>query len=282
VVGTQFPANQNPAAPVVKALIAHWNGRRWDRVPTPAVPGYGQVSLFGIAAAATDDIWAVGYAEKASALVTRTVTEHWNGRRWRLVPSPSHGNTFALGSVAAARDGQAWAVGENYFGVNARPFVLHWNGRGWQRADTPLTANVGLSGVAAAGTGAVWAVGSVFSGLTGHLRPYALHWNGHHWAGQAWPSTAGNDDRQLTAITALRAGDFAAIGEDSGTAGALDYGELYARWIGHRWSLLPGGDDGVSLNAVTGIGSRCLWSVGAEGGSGNTFRPHVEVNARNC
>ena len=72
------------------ALIEHWNGNRWTRVPAPTVSGE-RTKLSAIATAAADDVWAFGaYAVERgdSHLLDKSgiVTEHWDGQRWSIVP----------------------------------------------------------------------------------------------------------------------------------------------------------------------------------------------------
>src|SRR5213592_1814528 len=63
-------------------LAVHFDGVRWQAVPTPA-PGASS-ALRAVAAVSADDVWAVG--ERAGPA---TLIEHWDGRRWRVVPSPT-------------------------------------------------------------------------------------------------------------------------------------------------------------------------------------------------
>jgi hypothetical protein len=78
-------------------LTEHWDGRRWTRVPAPAVAGWPYSSLLGVGVHSDRDAWAVGEAEKPGAV--RPFIEHWNGRQWRLVPVPDVGPDVALGGV---------------------------------------------------------------------------------------------------------------------------------------------------------------------------------------
>ncbi len=44
--------------------------------------------LNGVAAVSANDMWAVGDYESSGSLL-QTLTEHWNGTVWSVVPSPS-------------------------------------------------------------------------------------------------------------------------------------------------------------------------------------------------
>jgi hypothetical protein len=65
----------------LQPLFLHWNGRQWARVPGASVPGFGYVSMYGVAIHSATDAWAVGEAESTTKPVLRPVIGHWNGRR---------------------------------------------------------------------------------------------------------------------------------------------------------------------------------------------------------
>src|SRR2546425_11652907 len=52
-----------------------------------SVSGLGGGQLTAISAAARSDIWAVGTAGPDGS--PRTLTAHWDGIRWQIVPSPN-------------------------------------------------------------------------------------------------------------------------------------------------------------------------------------------------
>jgi hypothetical protein len=60
----------------------------------------------------------------------QTVTEHWNGTRWSVVPSPNPpaGYLDAFLGVVAISGCDAWAVGTTDF---ASTVIAHWNGHIW-------------------------------------------------------------------------------------------------------------------------------------------------------
>ena len=264
-VGAALTANHNSAP-----LIIHWNGRQWARVRAAPVPGYADTELLGVAAASPSDAWAVGEAEN-TANQLHTVTEHWNGHTWTLVPSPRLGTLSALDGVAVTSNHQAWAVGRS-FARTTRPFVLRWTGHTWQKAATPRAANVTLNSVAAAGPAQVWAVGDAAAGNRPQ-RPYALRWNGHAWRSVPVPAGPARDGRQLISVTVLPGGHLAAAGNNLGPATT---GALYAQWNGRRWSVAADPLNGTSLNAITTGGHR-LWAVGSKDRSATRFVPLLKT-----
>jgi hypothetical protein len=257
------------ADPAFRLLILHWNGRQWARVPAAPVPGYASAELLGVAAGSPSDAWAVGEAEN-TANQLRTVTEHWNGRTWALVPSPSVGTASVLSAVAITSNHQAWAVGGS-FARTSRPFVLRWTGRAWRTAATPPASNASLNSVAAGSPTHVWAVGE--AAASRRQVPYALRWNGHTWRSVPVPAGPARDSRQLTSVTVLRGGYLAATGN---TLGPATTGALHARWNGHRWSVAAGPLNGASLNAIT-TGRHNLWAVGAKDQSATRFVPLTQL-----
>ena len=53
------------------------------------------------------DVWAVGWSYGPLL----TLVEHWDGRTWAVIPSPSPNSNAELVGVAASLDGNLWAVG---------------------------------------------------------------------------------------------------------------------------------------------------------------------------
>jgi hypothetical protein len=251
-------------------LIIRWDGRRWARVRAAPVPGYAYTELLGVAAASPSDAWAVGEAENTAGQL-RTVTEHWNGRSWALVPSPSLGTLSVLSGVAVSGTHQAWAVGGS-FAATSRSLVLRWTGHAWQRAATPRATNPSLQSVVAVSPSQVWAVGDTVPSKRLTL-PYALRWTGHAWRSVPVPAGPARDGgRQMISVTVLRGGHLAAVGDNLGPTG----GALYAGWNGRRWSVAAGPLNGTTLNAVTTDG-HALWAVGSKNQSATRFVPLVQT-----
>ena len=76
------------------------------------------------------DAWAVG--EQNS---NQTVTEHWNGAAWTLVPSPSVtvGTTLdTLTGVSAIGRSDVWTVGYTTLQNSDQTLAEHWDGTAWQ------------------------------------------------------------------------------------------------------------------------------------------------------
>jgi len=157
-VGTFFTSSGQ------KTLIEHWNGTKWAQVPSPNPAGpVSEIGLNGVAATSASDAWAVG--TYTTGVTDKTVIEHWDGRTWKLVPSPNPDPHSSLLSVAATSAGNAWAVGTRRTSTSERTLVVRWNGTAWKLVPSPNPGQVnGLAGVAATAPTDIWAVGSFTTG----------------------------------------------------------------------------------------------------------------------
>jgi N-acetylneuraminic acid mutarotase len=140
-------------------LTIHWNGTQWSVVPSPNI---AQTSnrLGGISGVAANDIWAVGsYSVFVPYETFRTLTLHWDGTQWSIVPSPNASNTSPLYDVSAISANDVWAVGD--YGGPTWTLTMHWDGSAWNIVPSPnanTQSNV-LSRVVAISPGEVWAAG---------------------------------------------------------------------------------------------------------------------------
>ncbi|MGI9007154.1 MAG: hypothetical protein ACR2FU_13335 [Streptosporangiaceae bacterium] len=100
------------------------------------------------------DIWAVGSYVPAGTGVPyqhRTLTEHWNGSSWSIVPFPDPGghrlrSISPLSSVAAVSADDVWAVGTyTRPGQPRRTLIARWNGSTWTQV--PSVSPAGRPGV---------------------------------------------------------------------------------------------------------------------------------------
>jgi len=165
-------------------LTMHFDGRTWAQVPSPRLlPGRSedQAWLVSVSAAAARDVWAVGwYGDVAVGPRPHTLIEHWNGRRWAVVPSPNPGsdpNGNALWGVTTVSPHDVWAVGSVGGAIDpyptTRPLIVHWTGSAWSAVPAPGTGQ--LLGVAAdRHSSGISAVG-VSTANSGYLAPLAEH-----------------------------------------------------------------------------------------------------------
>ena len=190
-----------PDAYVFHTLVEHWDASSagWAIVPSPnslAVNNY----LYGVAADAPDDVWAVGGTDQ-SGPPYKSLVEHWDGTSWSIVSPASFSGV--LYSVVAFGPSDVWAVGtENYPG---RGLIEHWDGATWTATYLKFAAL--LRGIAAAGPRQIWAVGQRY----GKTNPFGdttltLRFNGSAWSRVPSPNPlSGNssDQNWLTSVTCL-------------------------------------------------------------------------------
>jgi hypothetical protein len=101
------------------SLIEHFDGTKWTIVPTPDLSHAPLGLLFSqpftlrsVAAVSASDIWAVGFQVNPNTGAEVTLTEHFDGKAWSVVPSPdgSLSNNELFG-VTALPTGSVVAVG---------------------------------------------------------------------------------------------------------------------------------------------------------------------------
>jgi hypothetical protein len=261
VVGVQVvpSAKVHPAA-------EHWDGSAWTLVSTP-FSGLGENALNGVSAVSSDDVWAVGYwqPEKKVSAAFNTLTEHWDGTSWSVVPSPTvpSSGSNTLTSVTALSDHNVWAVGYYFDSKGVRKTLIeHYDGADWSIVPSPNPGGVSdaLLGVTGVAAGDVWAVGFTSAGFG--YDALLLHYDGGDWtqvSGAADPSSA---EDVLAGVAQDGSGDVWAFGYH--VIGS-DYRTLAEHWNGSSWSISPttNGTDGV-VTVVRGgsvIGDD-VWAAG--------------------
>jgi hypothetical protein len=228
--------------------------------------------LNAVSGTSARDVWAVG-STGPGFHGKNTLIEHWNGTRWRVVPSPSPGrgvDRFSiLYGVTAISAGDAWAVGfynsGNNSGVTTRALIEHWDGTRWTQVtcacSSSQTGVPALFGVTAVSRTDLWAAGAGVSG------PLLVHWNGRTWSTARLPGTV---DDQLSAVSATSASSVWATGQNDNAGGSA----LTAHWNGRRWTWVsvPHPRPARTLNGVVAT-SPAAWAVGENAdGQATTLR----------
>jgi hypothetical protein len=172
----------NPSDFANETYSLHWNGSAWSIVPMPLEPGTNpnfEYVFNAIKANSPTDVWAVGEAFNAAQYGSgTTLIEHYDGKAWSIVPSPSPGTGDVLTGVTTSNaSNNVWAVG--YYtpagSSVAQTLTLNWNGNAWSTVASPngSTGSSVLSSVAATpGAGIVQAVG--YTGVYQALNPLVL------------------------------------------------------------------------------------------------------------
>jgi hypothetical protein len=212
-----------------EAIAEHWDGARWSVAHLPDV-GTEYSILRGIDGPSSNDMWVVGEYADVGGTGNRTLTEHWNGSRWRLVPSPSLDvDAQHLQSVSAVGSADAWAVGYTYDQGDYRTLIVHWDGRRWRVVDAP-TPGVGgyLKGVVGVTPDDVWAVGTYWPDFVGDDTQLILHWDGTGWTAVPAPGVG-----WLASVSAAAPDDVWAAG------GYWNGHNTMLHWDGSTWSDVP-------------------------------------------
>ena len=154
-----------------RALLMHWDGSAWQLFPEPPeVINWYTTNRFGVAARASNDVWAVG----------EFAAWHWDGSTWS-VPSEFGSGQNLL--AASASGGALWSAGTNpgqsttHSYIPASPNARFFNGTTWQTTSPVFNPAIdtGFYSIKVLSPSNVWAVG--FAGK------FVLteRWNGSQW-----------------------------------------------------------------------------------------------------
>lgn len=161
------------------SLIAHWDGTRWRVMPHPT-KRYD--ALVAVLALSRQDVWAVGAFEGSippGVTVAKTLAEHWDGRRWRIIPSHNRNGSGQLESIVALAPNDVWAAGGAHSGgenVLDRPLVEHWDGKRWTIETAGFSSRAGYTRDLAAQSPTSVSVDA----YDGHDL-VVKRWDGHTW-----------------------------------------------------------------------------------------------------
>jgi hypothetical protein len=213
------------------------------------------------------DVWGIGL-RPGGRCQYQTLTQHWDGSAWTVIPSPSHtAVNSVLDGVTVAGAQQAWAVGTMGCPADqARTLTEHWNGTRWSIAPVPHVAVGVLESVSVTSASDVWAVGA---GQQSGQSTVVPHFDGSSWKSVTVPAPPGSSGG-LFGVRALSATDAWAVGEPFPIAGGN--GKILTdHWNGTSWQVVTatpvGGPSALSalswVDAAPGTG---VWAVGGKVG----------------
>ena len=239
----------------------------WSVVSSPNVGTTFDNYLYGAAAVSAMDVWAVGYYFDADNYA-HTLTEHWNGSAWSVIPSPDPGtlNNFLFAATAISAN-DVWAVGWFQNTSIQQTLTMHWNGSTWSVVplSNPAPPRTTLFGVVGAATNDVWAVGQgCDSPLCNTRVPVTLRWDGTAWSNVPVPNVPPWDN-SLYNVFALTASDVWAVGVACTGNGCPTSQTLVEHWNGTVWTITPSPNPGAAhsfLNAVAAQAANDVWAVG--------------------
>lgn len=250
-------------------------------------PDIGYSKLNGVTVLSRCNAWAVGWWQ--SGTTDLTLVEHWNGRAWKKVPTPTPaGSTQAeLLGVSAISSHDIWAVG-TYFRGGEYTLVEHWDGTDWSQVRSPspgrngTEANASLVSVAAVSPTDAWAVGS-YADLLHHnsVKTLIERWDGARWSQVPSPNP-GTPDQQgqafngLSGVTALPGPIGWAVGSYNSSLAVSR--TLILRWTGKVWRQVPSPNGTLSsVNHLSGVSASAASNAWAVGGYWNGSGPTTLV-----
>jgi hypothetical protein len=270
---------RDPGGPpyVKRTLIQHFDGSTWNIVPSPNPPNDVQSMLHSVSGKSSSDVWAVGSSHNGG-LPGRTLIEHWDGTRWRIVQSPSPDSQFnELRGVAALSANDVWAVGFRGGTKTETPIetlILHWDGSGWSQVPSPNIAGGAnqLFGITTISAENIWAVGTAAGA------PLAMRWNGSDWSVVPVQRDGGLSAEKLTAVSGSAGSDIWAVGDGKGIFTNQTFATI-RHWDGARWSQkvcraasgsnppqgYEGGGPDAYFTGVAAAASNDVWAVGVSG-----------------
>jgi hypothetical protein len=146
-----------------QTLAEHWNGKAWTLVATPNA-NTSSNNFNAIAAVSTSSVFATGDFYSPPYNTFRTLSGHWNGSAWSLLPAANAGKYQTdLAGIAAVSADEVVSVGQYVIGSAHHTFAMVWNGKGWVALATPNVAGAPGTFFDAAsripGTADAWAAG---------------------------------------------------------------------------------------------------------------------------
>jgi hypothetical protein len=228
-------------------------GLGWYQSSIPS-PGSLYNELTRVSAISPNDIWAVGYQTSVPG-VPASLTLHWNGSSWQVVPSPSPSNFVVLQGVVAIASNDVWADGYS----ENQPLAMHWDGSQWTIVSTPSPASpTSLQGMAALASNDVWALGDA-NGQT-----LVIHWDGVQWNTVPSPSVP-SVHNFLWSIAAISDNDIWASGYTYVGSPEGSNIPLVMHWDGSQWSKIDSFRNLIGrANGVSAHSSDDVWVAGTE------------------
>ena len=115
----------------VRAIALHWNGRRWLDSHLP-FQGEAFNALDAVSGIRPHDVWAGGAYDWTGRFEGYRLLEHWNGKRWSIVPTPKRRGWVRVLLAQSAHE--VWQVGvDQSFDLPIPPssWLNYWNSGDW-------------------------------------------------------------------------------------------------------------------------------------------------------
>ncbi len=137
-VGYYWPGLYGNTSPLAEA----WNGMSWhaQKVPFPTGSNTGVFAAVSCTKGDACTATGTGFGAKSGP----TLAERWNGKTWRVQPTPNPANyrtsfgEVSLNGVSCTSTTACTASGEYSPGGSAGYFLEAWNGKTWRLATAPF------------------------------------------------------------------------------------------------------------------------------------------------
>jgi hypothetical protein len=244
-------------------FITHWDGKNWKYVPSAQLPDKYSGELAAVAAASTQDVWAVGdqYLPSPDHNLTKptkkTLIEHWNGYKWEIVQSPNgpagQGTLYALTAVTP---NDIWAAGsyDDAQGIT-HPLIMHWDGSIWKivELEGAKKSLIGIiTTIAATSDNDIWVQGLGREATATSEGPLLMHWDGKRWQTVAAPPSA----KYMSSLSTLSP-------QQVWTA---NYTPLtITQWDGQQWKNMPlptSISNWSDIRKIVAVSADNIWIIG--------------------
>lgn len=189
---------------------------RWKRLP----PVPDAINLYDLVALSDNNVWVVGDTVNDSD-DRRTFAARWNGKTWKVFPTPNPGvdprprgpdagaSLYAVDAVSAQ---SVWAAG----GTDQGGLVLRWKAnQGWKALPLPPTVKL-IGTIDATSDRNVW-----IGGRASSLEKALEHWDGRRW--RTMRSANGPTETVFGGLTALTRDDAWAVSHTDAAASIERY-----------------------------------------------------------
>jgi hypothetical protein len=233
-------------------FTAHWNGKKWQTIPTPESLPHQINRIVGyaaVAATAGKRAWIFAWGGDAELGTSELSAVEWTGTSW----SPVHnfpGSPF-LTAAASSGPGDVWGFGAT--GIRGQtPWAVHYNGKNWSRVAIPVSPHQ-ASGSAAAGD---WVTGAV-AAQPGRVE--VLHWSKGAWRDVPLPAISVPKGEQMlpgfiAAVTPASVWATVSVGPPTGVGATT----VLLHWNGRAWSKVPL-PKGVNVHGLASDGHGGSW-----------------------
>jgi hypothetical protein len=252
-----------------QTLVQRWDGKTWTVIPS-VNPGAQRDILYGVAALADNDVWAVGGQEDANG-TWQSLTEHYDGSGWSVIPSPNPGTADLLYAIDAVSSSSVYAVGQQSSAFPNSLLVEHWDGKNWSLLTPPADSTESLSALGVTGTDATLDVVGTRENETVPYTTMVASGAPKSLTLAATPNNGTGEQDLFSATTASDGSTWAGGWYIDPTTG--NHQVLFEHEVNGSWSLVAGQNPGTGDNGIAGMAAipgGGVWAVGAQTNKGNS------------